>query len=94
MGKLLFFFLFATENKRGLLLLDLQVCDNGNFCVILLYVALLFKELFFLFQGYILGNPVTIRNSNTNFQIPYAHRMALISDELFEVIRYFRNKKT
>ncbi|XP_022937329.1 serine carboxypeptidase-like 13 [Cucurbita moschata] len=48
----------SEENKRGLLLLDLQ--------------------------GYILGNPVTIRNSNTNFQIPYAHRMALISDELFE----------
>ncbi|XP_022159443.1 serine carboxypeptidase-like 13 [Momordica charantia] len=36
------------------------------------------------FQGYVLGNPVTIRNSNQNFQVPYAHRMTLISDELFE----------
>ncbi|XP_038897050.1 serine carboxypeptidase-like 1 isoform X1 [Benincasa hispida] len=35
-------------------------------------------------QGYILGNPITIRNSNKNFAIPFAHRMALISDELFE----------
>ncbi|XP_038897262.1 serine carboxypeptidase-like 13 [Benincasa hispida] len=35
-------------------------------------------------QGYILGNPVTIRNTYQNFAIPFAHRMTLISDELFE----------
>ncbi|XP_050943818.1 serine carboxypeptidase-like 13 isoform X2 [Cucumis melo] len=35
-------------------------------------------------QGYILGNPVTIRTTYRNFAIPFAHRMTLISDELFE----------
>ncbi|CAK9317070.1 unnamed protein product [Citrullus colocynthis] len=35
-------------------------------------------------QGYILGNPVTIRDTYQNFAIPFAHRMTLISDELFE----------
>ncbi|KAA0064460.1 serine carboxypeptidase-like 13 isoform X2 [Cucumis melo var. makuwa] len=34
--------------------------------------------------GYILGNPYTIRGSSKNFTIPFAHRMTLISDELFE----------
>ncbi|TYK20129.1 serine carboxypeptidase-like 18 isoform X4 [Cucumis melo var. makuwa] len=39
---------------------------------------------FINFQGYILGNPYTIRGSSKNFTIPFAHRMTLISDELFE----------
>ncbi|XP_031740050.1 serine carboxypeptidase-like 1 isoform X3 [Cucumis sativus] len=35
-------------------------------------------------QGYILGNPITIPHANENCQIPFAHNMALISDELYQ----------
>ncbi|CAK9316453.1 unnamed protein product [Citrullus colocynthis] len=42
---------------------------------------------FINFQGYILGNPYTIRDSGDNFAIPFAHRMTLISDELFESLK-------
>lgn len=36
------------------------------------------------YQGYIVGNSVT-DGEDANERIPYAHRMALISDEYFEV---------
>nr|ANW12204.1 putative serine carboxypeptidase-like 7 [Olea europaea subsp. europaea] len=35
-------------------------------------------------QGYIIGNGLTDPNIDFNARIPYAHRMALISDEYFE----------
>nr|BAB09519.1 serine carboxypeptidase [Arabidopsis thaliana] len=35
-------------------------------------------------QGYVLGNPVTDKNIETNYRVPFAHGMGLISDELFE----------
>ncbi|CAA2961921.1 serine carboxypeptidase-like 18, partial [Olea europaea subsp. europaea] len=35
-------------------------------------------------QGYIIGNGLTLPNIDYNARIPYAHRMALISDEYFE----------
>ncbi|KAE8649888.1 hypothetical protein Csa_011926 [Cucumis sativus] len=35
------------------------------------------------FEGYILGNPITTPHANENFQIPFAHNLALISDELY-----------
>ncbi|XP_004292764.1 PREDICTED: serine carboxypeptidase-like 18-like [Fragaria vesca subsp. vesca] len=35
-------------------------------------------------QGYILGNPVTVRQYEVNSEIPFAHGMGLISDELYE----------
>ncbi|KOM40424.1 hypothetical protein LR48_Vigan04g062200 [Vigna angularis] len=38
-------------------------------------------------QGYLLGNPMTTRRDG-NYGIPFAHGMALISDELFELARY------
>ncbi|RAL52739.1 hypothetical protein DM860_007507 [Cuscuta australis] len=34
-------------------------------------------------QGYILGNPLTSEAADLNSRIPFAHRMALISDELY-----------
>ena len=37
-------------------------------------------------QGYIIGNPVTDEAQNNNEKIPYAHRVALISDKQFEVL--------
>ncbi|CAH8270592.1 unnamed protein product [Arabidopsis lyrata] len=35
-------------------------------------------------QGYVLGNPVTDKNMESNYRISFAHGMGLISDELFE----------
>jgi len=39
-------------------------------------------------QGYILGNPSTENEVDINYRIPYAHGMALISDELYEVWKH------
>ncbi|XP_057788111.1 serine carboxypeptidase-like 18 [Salvia miltiorrhiza] len=38
-------------------------------------------------KGYIIGNPLTDEDSDANEKIPYAHRMALISDKQFEQAR-------
>ncbi|XP_010452962.1 PREDICTED: serine carboxypeptidase-like 19 [Camelina sativa] len=35
-------------------------------------------------QGYVLGNPLTDRNLESNYRVSFAHGMGLISDELFE----------
>ncbi|CAK9316454.1 unnamed protein product [Citrullus colocynthis] len=35
-------------------------------------------------QGYIVGNPVSVRKTNDNSRIPYAYRLTLISAELYE----------
>ncbi|KAF9601470.1 hypothetical protein IFM89_020237 [Coptis chinensis] len=35
-------------------------------------------------KGYLLGNPVTDRNRDSNTILPYAHRVGLISDEIYE----------
>lgn len=37
------------------------------------------------FQGYLLGNPVTEPSFDDNSKVPFAHRMALIPDEMFKV---------
>ncbi|PHU20463.1 hypothetical protein BC332_11614 [Capsicum chinense] len=41
-------------------------------------------EPFIDLKGYLLGNPATFRGE-TNYKIPYAHGLGLISDELFEL---------
>ncbi|XP_010486652.1 PREDICTED: serine carboxypeptidase-like 7 isoform X2 [Camelina sativa] len=38
-------------------------------------------------QGYVLGNPYTESEFERNYRIPYAHGMALISDELYESMK-------
>ncbi|KAK4401742.1 Serine carboxypeptidase-like 18 [Sesamum angolense] len=38
-----------------------------------------------LLQGYIVGNSFTDEQKDINQRVPYAHRMALVSDELFEL---------
>ncbi|KAI3445875.1 hypothetical protein Pfo_002540 [Paulownia fortunei] len=40
-----------------------------------------------LLQGYIVGNSRTDENKDDNEKIPYAHRMALVSDEYFELAK-------
>ncbi|XP_034699224.1 serine carboxypeptidase-like 18 isoform X3 [Vitis riparia] len=35
-------------------------------------------------QGYVLGNPLTDTDNDMNSRIPFAHRLTLISDELYE----------
>ncbi|XP_024314264.1 serine carboxypeptidase-like 13 isoform X2 [Brachypodium distachyon] len=42
---------------------------------------------FFNLKGYVVGNPVTDDNFETNAQIPFAHGMGLISDELYECVK-------
>lgn len=37
-------------------------------------------------QGYLLGNPLTTRKEN-NYQIPFAHGMGIISDELYDSLQ-------
>ncbi|XP_019187632.1 PREDICTED: serine carboxypeptidase-like 13 isoform X2 [Ipomoea nil] len=37
-----------------------------------------------LIQGYIIGNPCTNSNHDTNWRIPYAHKLAIISDEYYK----------
>uniref|UniRef100_A0A0E0RBF8 Serine carboxypeptidase-like 19 n=1 Tax=Oryza rufipogon TaxID=4529 RepID=A0A0E0RBF8_ORYRU len=38
-------------------------------------------------KGYLLGNPVTDHNFDTPSKIPFAHRMGLISDELYKAYK-------
>ncbi|XP_033143722.1 serine carboxypeptidase-like 15 [Brassica rapa] len=38
-------------------------------------------------QGYVLGNPITDLDNEKNWHIPFAHGMALISDEHYESLR-------
>ena len=40
-------------------------------------------------RGYIVGNPVTYEDQDNNERIPYAHRVALISDKQFEMFSLF-----
>ncbi|KAF9625977.1 hypothetical protein IFM89_028363 [Coptis chinensis] len=44
------------------------------------------KEPQFNFKGYFLGNPLTSPYLENDAQIPFAHRMGLISEELYEVV--------
>ncbi|KZV17786.1 hypothetical protein F511_01595 [Dorcoceras hygrometricum] len=44
-------------------------------------------------KGYLIGNPTADANIDSNEKIPYAHRMALISDEYFELAKSSCNGK-
>uniref|UniRef100_A0A803MRC5 Uncharacterized protein n=1 Tax=Chenopodium quinoa TaxID=63459 RepID=A0A803MRC5_CHEQI len=53
----------------------------------------------FLRKGYILGNPATDRFIDSNYQVPFAHGMGLISDEQYEkegylVAKHWMNQKS
>ncbi|KAL9691070.1 hypothetical protein QQ045_011487 [Rhodiola kirilowii] len=45
----------------------------------------------FNLKGYLLGSPTTDEALNSNSKIVFAHRMALISDELYETMKVFCN---
>ncbi|KAK4368709.1 hypothetical protein RND71_012501 [Anisodus tanguticus] len=38
-------------------------------------------------KGYLLGNPITSKSTEDNYQIPFCHGMGLISDELYESLK-------
>ncbi|KAL5723402.1 sinapoylglucose--choline O-sinapoyltransferase [Ranunculus cassubicifolius] len=38
-------------------------------------------------QGYLLGNPITYRDQERNYGVPYSHGKGLISNELFESLK-------
>ncbi|XAR61977.1 hypothetical protein NMG60_11016540 [Bertholletia excelsa] len=61
-----------------------QLLANGNEQGIQPYINL---------QGYLLGNPATNSDFESNYQIPFAHGMGLISDELFESLQKKCNGK-
>lgn len=42
-------------------------------------------------QGYMVGNGVTDRKFDGNALVPFAHGMALISDQIYEVPTLFMN---
>ncbi|KAG5526278.1 hypothetical protein RHGRI_032529 [Rhododendron griersonianum] len=42
----------------------------------------------FLLKGYIIGNPVTSQHYDKNARIEFAHRLALLSDKLYESIKH------
>ena len=44
-----------------------------------------------LFQGYLIGNPVTGEAIDVDSRIPYAHNMGIISDEMYEVMHFSSN---
>ncbi|KAF9621143.1 hypothetical protein IFM89_016637, partial [Coptis chinensis] len=44
-------------------------------------------------KGYLLGNPVTDLHFDDNSKIPFSHRMSLITDELYELIKRVSNNQ-
>ncbi|GMP80808.1 hypothetical protein CsSME_00035780 [Camellia sinensis var. sinensis] len=65
------------ESYTGLTIpIIVQLISNGNEAGIKLLINL---------KGYVLGNPATTPN-DSNYEIPFAHGMGLISDELYECI--------
>ncbi|KAG8368498.1 hypothetical protein BUALT_Bualt15G0051900 [Buddleja alternifolia] len=60
-------------------MLALEIAESGNEAGLQPRMSL---------QGYVVGNPVTDENKDKNERIPYAHRMALISDEYYEDHNY------
>ena len=82
--------MLQTSNKSS---------GSSLFCLLAAYVISIYtlsstkdlKSFCFLLQqqqGYVLGNPVTDFDLDNNTRVPFAHRMALISDELYEVTNY------
>ncbi|KAF9626075.1 hypothetical protein IFM89_030743 [Coptis chinensis] len=51
------------------------------------------KEPQFNFKGYFLGNPLTSPYLENDAQIPFAHRMGLISEELYEMYGYMLSEE-
>ncbi|WMV27450.1 hypothetical protein MTR67_020835 [Solanum verrucosum] len=44
------------------------------------------KEPLVNLEGYLLGNPITIRLEDYNYHIPFCHGMGLVSDELYKIV--------
>ncbi|XP_018458479.2 serine carboxypeptidase-like 14 [Raphanus sativus] len=72
-------FYLAGNSYSGMMIPAIvQEISNGNYICCKPQINL---------QGYVLGNPVTNGDLDNNTRIPFAHGMALISDELFESMK-------
>ena len=56
-----------------------------NFYIIWRGIFIILKNKNFYAQGYLLGNPATDFKLDENSKVQFAHRLALISDELYKV---------
>ncbi|KAA8528449.1 hypothetical protein F0562_035804 [Nyssa sinensis] len=72
-------FYLGGDSYSGLTVpLIVQMVSNGNAAGVEPLINL---------EGYLLGNPRTLPDSEANYAIPYAHGMGLISDELYESLK-------
>ncbi|KAH7847290.1 hypothetical protein Vadar_024310 [Vaccinium darrowii] len=72
-------FYVAGDSYAGLAVpIIVQLISNGNEAGVKPFIDL---------KGYLLGNPVTYSAVESNYRIPFAHGMGLISDELFESLQ-------
>ncbi|KFK44962.1 hypothetical protein AALP_AA1G326200 [Arabis alpina] len=72
-------FYIGGDSHSGMVVpVIVQLISNGN--------EHSYKPLINL-KGYVLGNPSTNYEAYINYRIPFAHRMGLISDELYESLK-------
>lgn len=67
------------------LFVNLKVCPFSYQLITKLLKIHKMDDAIIYLQGYLLGNPVTFKDHEDDYKIPFAYGMGLISDELYEV---------